>query len=273
MENAPDKYDRIGLGYTRHRHADSRLVDAIVRLLDLPAGSAIADVGAGSGNYGRALADRGFLVKAVEPSRVMRAQAAAHAGVEWLSGVAESLPLPDRSVDGIVCVLAWHHLQSPASAVREMVRVSPGPLVIFTYDPRASEPFWLSDYFPEIFEDGHLLFPPLGEVEAIFHEAGRRTSSAVFPIPHDLGDMFLAAAWRRPELYLDPEVRGAMSVFASESTGYVEPRVDRLRVDLGTSAWHQRHGAILDRTELDAGYRFIRVEPQSGISQPGLRRV
>src|SRR5262245_25113579 len=94
MGNAPDKYDRIGLGYAKHRHADPRLVDAIIRLLDLPKGSAIADVGAGSGNYGRALADRGFTVKAVEPSKVMREQAAVHAGVEWLPGVAESLPLP-----------------------------------------------------------------------------------------------------------------------------------------------------------------------------------
>jgi ubiquinone/menaquinone biosynthesis C-methylase UbiE len=153
MGNAPDKYDRIGVDYARHRHADPRLVDALVRLLDLARGSTIADIGAGSGNYGRALADRGLVVKAVEPSRVMRAQASVHAGVEWLPGVAESLPLADRSVDGIICVLAWHHLQSPESAAREMVRVSNGPFVILTYDPRAAQPFWLTDYFPEILED------------------------------------------------------------------------------------------------------------------------
>jgi len=272
LGNAPDKYDTIGVDYARHRRADPRLVDAIVRLLDLAPGSTVADVGAGSGNYGRALADRGFVVKAVEPSKVMRAQAAAHAGVEWLPGVAESLPLPDRSVDGIVCVLAWHHLQSPESAVREMVRASPGPFVILTCDPRAAESLWLSDYFPEIFEDGHVLFPPLAEVEALFRGAGRTTSTAVFLLPHDLEDLFLAAGWRRPELYLDPDVRGSMSVFAAESTDYVAPRVERLRADLETGAWREKHGAILGRTEFDAGYRFIRVAPQSGLSLQLRRR-
>jgi SAM-dependent methyltransferase len=272
MQNAPSKYDRIGVDYAKHRRADPRLVNAIVGLLDLPPGSAIADVGAGSGNYGRALADRGFAVKAVEPSKVMRDQASAHAGVEWFPGVAESLPLADHSVDGIVCVLAWHHLQSPASAVREMARASPGPFVILTYDPRTSEPFWLSEYFPEIFEDGHLLFPPIAEVEALFHEAGRKTSVVTCLIPHDVGDLFLAAGWRRPDLYLDPEVRGSMSVFASESPSYVEPRVNRLRTDLETGAWHQKHRAILGRMAFDAGYRFIRVAPE-GVPLRAVRRM
>ena len=69
--------------YTRHRQADPRIVDAIVELLDVPSGSAIADVGAGTGNYSCALARRGYTIKAIEPSNVMRSQAETAKSVEW----------------------------------------------------------------------------------------------------------------------------------------------------------------------------------------------
>jgi SAM-dependent methyltransferase len=36
----------------------------------------------------------------------------------------------------------------------------------------------------------------------------------VVPIPHDCADGFFHAYWRRPEAYLDPEVRAGISVFA-----------------------------------------------------------
>ena len=44
---------------SRPCHADPKIVDAIVELLGVPPGSAIADVGAGTGNYSCALARRG----------------------------------------------------------------------------------------------------------------------------------------------------------------------------------------------------------------------
>ena len=33
-------------------------------------------------------------------------------------------------------------------------------------------------------------------------------------LPHDLTDMFFAAGWRRPEIYLNPEVRAGISALA-----------------------------------------------------------
>ena len=53
-------YDTIGKDYNQNRRADGRLVDRIAGLLDLPAGAVIADIGAGTGNYAAALADRGL---------------------------------------------------------------------------------------------------------------------------------------------------------------------------------------------------------------------
>lgn len=93
-------YDLIGQKYSRTRVPDSRIVDALIELLNLPKGSTIADVGAGTGGYSRSLANQGFLVYAIEPSSVMRKQAQQHPQIEWFTGYAEALPLPDNSGKG-----------------------------------------------------------------------------------------------------------------------------------------------------------------------------
>jgi protein-L-isoaspartate O-methyltransferase len=68
-------YDSIGRNYNQNRTADHRVLAAINELLELPLGSAIADVGAGTGNYSNALADLGYKLEAVEPAGEMRRQA------------------------------------------------------------------------------------------------------------------------------------------------------------------------------------------------------
>jgi len=256
--NEPPKYDRIGRSYAKHRSADPRLVDGIVNALDLAPASVIADIGAGCGNYSRALADRGFQVRAIEPSSVMREQAQPHSSVEWFQGVAEQVPLADGSVDGVVVVMALHHFHSVGHAAVEMLRVTNGPIVVFTYDPRPAEEFWLSDYFPEIFADGFELFPPLADVAGLFDRA---STIRKFELPHDLQDLFLAAGWQRPEIYLDPEICAGMSVLALADRQLVQTRIDRLRTDLASGEWHRRYGPILERQQFDAGYRLLRLEP------------
>jgi ubiquinone/menaquinone biosynthesis C-methylase UbiE len=256
--NESPRYDRIGGSYAKHRSADPRLVDGIVSALDLAPESVIAEIGAGCGNYSRALADRGFQVRAIEPSPVMRDQAQPHSRVEWHEGVAERVPLADSSVDAVVVVMALHHFQSVGHAADEMLRITNGPIVIFTYDPRPAEEFWLSDYFPEIFADGFELFPSLADVASLFD---RESTIRKFELPHDLQDLFLAAGWRRPEIYLNPDICAGMSVLALADPHLVKTRIDRLRNDLDSGDWHRRYGPILEKQEFDAGYRLLRLEP------------
>ena len=52
------------------------------------------------------------------------------------------------------------------------------------------------------------------------------------PIPHDCQDGFLGASWRRPEAYLDPAVRGAISSFWLLDPEHVRRGVTRLADDL-----------------------------------------
>lgn len=97
--------------------------------------------------------------------------------------------------------------------------------------------------------------PLIGEYETL----GRLTITAV-PIPHDCTDGFLAAYWRRPDAYLDPTVRANMSAFAFLQTGEVQAGVARLRSDLTSGRWQQCHGAVMEKLEIDFGYRIITAE-------------
>jgi hypothetical protein len=75
------------------------------------------------------------------------------------------------------------------------------------------------------------------------------------PVPHDCTDGFVGAYWQRPQAYLDPGVRGAMSTFTKLRDP--APGLARLRADLADGTWRRRHGDLLDRTDLDLGYRLV----------------
>ncbi|HEY8427370.1 MAG TPA: methyltransferase domain-containing protein, partial [Sandaracinaceae bacterium] len=59
------------------------LVDRLAARAGVRAGDPVADVGAGTGLFTRALAARGFAVTAVEPNAAMRAKAPALPGARW----------------------------------------------------------------------------------------------------------------------------------------------------------------------------------------------
>ena len=80
------------------------------------------------------------------------------------------------------------------------------------------------------------------------------------PVPHDCQDGFLGAFWRRPEAYLDPEVRNGISVFAQLAPEHVRRGLARLADDLRSGRWEARHGALHERDSLDVGYRLVVAE-------------
>src|SRR5437773_2683124 len=161
------KYEKIGLNYNSFRNADERISARLKALLNLPEGSTIADIGAGTGNYTNALAASGYKMKAVEPASTMRAQAAMNPAIEWHAGYAESIPLPDASVDGVMSTLASHHFQNMAEAAAEMLRICPeGPIVLFTIDPRKGELFWFRDYFRGVYDRLFESFRPVEDLVA-----------------------------------------------------------------------------------------------------------
>ena len=236
-------YDTIGIDYAELRKPDPRIAALIASAL----GDArtVLNVGAGTGSYEPA--DRHLT--ALEPSRAMirrRAPASAPA----VQGVAEHLPFADDSFEAAMAILTIHHWRDQAKGLREMRRVTRGPIVLLTFDP-AHEGAWINDYFPELaaLDDGQM--PPMSEY-------GKRLGPVQIspvPIPHDCTDGFLYAYWRRPEAYLDARVRSGMSSFWK--LGDVDRGLRRLAADFESGAWRRRHAALLTLDAYDAGYRLV----------------
>jgi SAM-dependent methyltransferase len=91
--------------------------------LEITRGSRVLDLGSGTGKFTRLLVPSGAELLAVEPVPAMREQfRSAVPGIEVLDGTAETLPLPDSSVDAVVCAQAFHWFDAD-QALREITRV------------------------------------------------------------------------------------------------------------------------------------------------------
>jgi ubiquinone/menaquinone biosynthesis C-methylase UbiE len=135
------------------------------------------DLGSGTGRFTPALAAAFGPVTGVEPAWTMRGIAeagAAHPDVEYRPGSAESIPLPNGSVDYILMFLVWHHVADKAEAAREIARVAaPGARLLLRaqFSDHMPRPWWL-EYFPRGYEADASMYQPLAEVAARFEEAG-----------------------------------------------------------------------------------------------------
>ncbi len=234
----------IGRSYARTRQEDARIAAQIHSVLG---DGSVLNVGAGSGNY----EPTGRPVLAVEPSDRMLAQRIGRPAPA-VQGIAEALPFPDRSFDVAMAVLTVHHWSDPAAGLREMARVADRQVVFF-FEPLRTHDFWALDYFPEALSLPTEQDPP-GERLLSSHLDLREVRPVL--VPHDCTDGFGVAFWGRPEAYLDPEVQAGMSWLALLPEGARSQGSARLRADLESGRWDDRHGHLRDQREFDGGYRI-----------------
>jgi SAM-dependent methyltransferase len=206
----------------------------------------VVNVGAGTGSY----EPRDRRVVAVEPSPTMIAQRPRDAAPAVVAR-AEALPLADGSVDAALAVLTVHHWSDQRRGLAELRRVARERVVVLCWDPAFKSRFWLFDYLP--WQPADDPSPPL----VLYEEVLGPPDVAPVPIPHDCADGFAAAFWRRPEAYLDPEVRRNISWLATQPPARLEPALARLADDLASGEWARRHADLLELDELDAGYRLL----------------
>lgn len=235
-------YDTIGLNYQDLRRPDPR----IAAVIDAALGDArtVVNVGAGTGSYEPAHRQ----VTAVEPSAAMitkRAPGAAKA----VQASADDLPFADDAFDAAMAVLTIHHWPDKSAGLRELRRVTRGPIVLLTFDP-ASRP-WLTDYLPELATLDEANMPAMSDYARWLGPV----SIAPVPVPHDCSDGFLYAYWRRPAAYLDPVIRSGSSSFWALPN--LDEGLNRLEADLRSGAWQARHAELLDAETYDAGYRLV----------------
>ncbi|MFF3552790.1 hypothetical protein ACWD4V_04890 [Streptomyces tsukubensis] len=153
-----------------------------------------------------------------------------------------------------MALLTVHHWSDLEAGIGELLRIARRRIVVLTFDQDVSRGFWLLDeYLPEAAAVEDTRAVPVERLAALL--GGARIETV--PVPHDCTDGFLAAFWRRPEAYLDPEVRAGISLLAQTGDEILQPGLDRLSDDLGSGRWHRRHADLLDREALDAGYRLL----------------
>lgn len=245
MDSHEALYDTIGRGYRHYRKPDHRIANQI--RLAIGNASTVCNVGAGTGSY----EPTDMNVTPVEPSRVMIMQRDDPSSV--VQAVAEQMPFPDGAFDVSMAILTVHHWSDPIGGLREMKRISRRQ-VIMTFDTDVVDSFWLvRDYFPEITEFDKQRGLSIAKLRDALG------TCSVFPVmvPWDCTDGFLTAYWRRPQAYLDSGVRNSISSFAHIQEDTKANAISRLANDIQTGRWSARNVELLDRTEMDFGYRLI----------------
>jgi demethylmenaquinone methyltransferase / 2-methoxy-6-polyprenyl-1,4-benzoquinol methylase len=102
---------------------DRRWRRAMVEGLDLPPGSRVLDVAAGTGSITRLLQTSGFEVISLDQSPEMLA-GAVERGATGVVATAEGLPFPDASFDGVVFGYLLRYVDSVGGCLEELVRVT-----------------------------------------------------------------------------------------------------------------------------------------------------
>ncbi|MEU7003632.1 class I SAM-dependent methyltransferase [Nonomuraea sp. NPDC046570] len=240
-------YDTIGATYTVTRRTEPRIAEQIWAALG--DAQTVLNVGAGTGSYEPSDRD----VTAVEPSAVMRAQRPAGAA-PCVAATAESLPFEDQSFDAAMAVATVHHWSDPIAGLREMRRVA-RRVVVFTHDTTDTgwhHRFWLTrDYLPEVAD----LLVGRPSVTEQARTIGARMEPVL--VPWDCADGFFEAYWRRPEAYLDENVRRGISVWAKVGPDAEQSAVHSLRTDLASGRWAKRNRDLLDLEAAELGLRLL----------------
>ena len=241
-------YSSLASDYATVRRADPRIAAQLVTAL----GDArkILNVGAGTGSYEPT--DRH--VVAVEPSAEMRARRDP-ALPPAIDATADALPFGDDTFDAALAVFTIHHWPDLDHGLAEVRRVTRGPLVIMSADPEALGGLWLADYAPEFHATERQRYPSLARIAAAL--GGGPLEVRPLRIPLDCTDGFADAFYGRPEALLDPGVRKAQSAWSFADEDAQARFARRLRADLDSGAWDERHGHLRTQPDFEGSIRVL----------------
>ncbi len=247
MRDSISDYDKYGGHYGGHRQGDPTIMKEMESVL----GDArtILNVGAGAGSY----EPLNRYVVAVEPSATMRRQRPSSLPPA-LVGTADQLPFDDESFDAAMAVLTIHHWPDLSKGLREVRRVTRGPVIIMTFDPNGTTEFWLKDYLPEMVEVEKARYP---EIHLIKQAVGGECSDISIDVPLNCSDKFQVALYGRPEEFLREEVRNSQSAWKFLPDGVEEAFVEALEKDLESGAWDKKYGQFRNRPSIRCQLRLV----------------
>ncbi len=181
--------------YAANRKIHPGVLRNILEDGQVQSGSAVLEVGCGTGNYISALQEiSGCQGWGIDPSTDMLSRAAARETVVTFGdGRAEALPFASASFDLVYSVDVIHHVKDRAAAYREAFRVlRPGGQVCTVTDSeeiiRNRAP--LARYFPETVAVELGRYPSMAELQALMRTAGFIDASEILvEIRADLTDI------------------------------------------------------------------------------------
>jgi SAM-dependent methyltransferase len=244
-------YGAIGTAYTHYRRPDPRIEAAINEALGTA--RTVLNVGAGAGSYEPA--DRA--VTPVEPSASMRAQRPAGLAAA-VDATAEDLPFPDDAFDAAMSTFSVHQWGGLRAGLREMRRVTRGPVVILTGDPHRLRKFWLNEYAPEVIDTEARRYP---SAETLADGLGGAVTATVVPVPLDCTDGFNEAYYGRPEALLDPAARLSCSAWSFVGAAVQDRFARDLARDLADGTWDARHGHLRTQPAFDGSLILVVSRP------------
>ena len=89
-----------------------------------------------------------------------------------------------------MATITIHQWSDHDAGLRELRRVSRGPVVILTFDAPALTEFWLGEYVPEVIEAEARRYRPLDHIAAVL---GGDVTVTQVPLPLDCADGFAEA--------------------------------------------------------------------------------
>ena len=244
-------YGTIGKSYAHYRQPDDRIAARISQALG-PART-VLNVGAGAGSYEPA----GRLVTPVEPSASMRAQRPPGLAPA-VDATAEDLPFADDSFDAAMTTFSVHQWGDLGAGLREVRRVTRGPIVILTGDPDRLRRFWLDQYAPEVIDTEARRYP---SVQTLAEGLGGPVDVDVVPVPLDCTDGFNEAYYGRPEMLLDPAARRSCSAWSFVDAGVPGRFARDLGRDLADGTWDARYGHLRTQPFFDGSLILVTSRP------------
>jgi SAM-dependent methyltransferase len=251
IKNPAFDYNKEGQFYSGVRRPDPRIAAVIHSALGTA--RTVLNIGAGAGSYEPL--DR--YVIAMEPSEVMRKQRPKHLAPA-MTGTADKIPFDDGAFDAAMAILTVHHWPDRTKNLRELRRVTQGPIVIMTFDPDVPTEFWLGDYAPELVEVERSRY---GSIASITEALGGKCRIEPIAVPKDCVDGFQVAFYARPEAFLQKEVRKSQSAWGFISEPVENRIVKALSDDLASGKWEEKYGHLRKRETINCQLRLIVASP------------